>query len=173
LTIANIMTPTPSRPQTARLDQRMSPQSLPASNQPGEQQAPKAPVPYVAASQAAAITAAAQSPTQAQAKTQTGTSAPQVQPAPQEQTAATDDASTKAREAELKRQADKRKAQWAGRRKYDQQREQELRDAQARMQDDDAPRDVVIRRDWRDERNDYGRPEGMPFPRLSLFGSED
>jgi hypothetical protein len=87
----------------------------------------------------------------------------------------------KARDADPKRQADQRKAdrrqQWTERQKYDQQREQELRDAQARMQDDDAPRDVVIRRDWHDDRRDYrddstGPPVRMGFPPFNLFGPD-
>jgi hypothetical protein len=163
LTIANIMSPTPSRPQTTRLDQRMPPQPVASSNQPDGQQAP-APVPYVAASQAAAISAAPQSQqTQAQVKTQAGSQAPQT--------------------AAPSAQADKRRAdrqqQWAGRRKYDQQREQALRDAQARMQDDDGPRGVVIRRDdydrrnWRDDRADSDPPARFAFPGFNLFGSEN
>ncbi len=184
LTIASIMSPTSSRPQATRLDQRMSPQPVPASNQPDER---KAPVPYVAASQAAAITAAHQSQTQTQAKTQSGTQAGSS--APREQTAASDadatDDATKARDADLKRQPDKRKAdrqqQWAGRRKHDQQREQELRDAQARMQDDDGPRDVVIRRDlrddydrrgWREDRADSDQPARFGFPRFNFLGPD-
>jgi hypothetical protein len=78
---------------------------------------------------------------------------------------------------DLKRQADKRKAdrqqQWTERRKYELQRDQ---DAQARMQDDDAPRDVVIRRDdrrdWREDRDDSDQPPSIQFPRINLFGPE-
>jgi len=176
LTIASVMSPMPPRPQATRLEQRTSPQPLPTSNRVDEQRAPQAPVPYVAASRAAAITAAPQSQTQTLAKTQGGT--PASQPAPREKAAAIDDANArdsdkdanKARDANLKRQADKRKAgqqQWAGRRKkYDQQREQELRDAQAEMQDDDGPRDVVIRR------GDYDQPARLELPRFNLFGAD-
>jgi hypothetical protein len=163
LAIADIMSPTPARPEMTRLEQRSLPRPLPASIQPHELQAQQAPVPYVAASQAAAVTAAHpqnQTQTRTQANAQAGTPASQTasplpQPAPREQ-------------------ADKRKSdrqqQWAGRRKNDQQREQELRDAQARMADDDGPRDVVIRRDWREDRADYDQPARFGFPRFNLFG---
>ena len=133
-----------------------------------------------------------------QLKAATATPAPQ--PVPHEEIAATDDANAKdtnskdvnkTRDADLKRQADQRKSdrqrQWADRRKRDQQqqrdqqqRDQDLRDAQARMQDDDGPRDVVVRRDWRDDRRNWrdDRDGPSPSPRFGapafgLFGSDD
>jgi hypothetical protein len=195
LTIANMVSPSPSRPEATRLEQRVSSQPVapPKQSDPQQAQQPQAPIPYVAASQAAAITPA---PAQNQPQTQASNPPPQTakpppQPAPPEQTAATDDAA-KAGEVDLKRQTSRRKAdrqtQWTDRRKYDDQREQELRDAQARMQDDDAPRDVVIRRDWRDDRHGWGgdrrgqredrdedsdRPIRIPFPGFNLFRTDD
>jgi hypothetical protein len=175
----------------------------------GPQQS-QTPVPYVAPSQAAVTPAPEktqpQSPTPAQpvqagnppSKPSTATpkaasATPAPQPAPHEETATTDDANAKdtnkdankTRDADSKWQADQRKAdrqrQWADRRRRDQQqREQDLRDAQARMQDDDGPRDVVVRRDgrrnWRDDRDareDNGPPARSGFPGFTVFGPED
>jgi hypothetical protein len=207
--LANVMNPNPSHQQTSRLEQRTSPQPQAASNEPDQaQQQSQAPVPYVAANQTAA-TPAVPEKNQPQPQTpvkpvQAGNSPPKAvtaTPAPQpvahEETAATDDAKdtnkdvTKTRDADSKRQADQRKndrqRQWADRRKRDQQqrdqqqRDQDLRDAQARMQDDDGPRDVVVRRDdrrnWRDDRDarqDYvPPPTRFGAPAFGLFGSDD
>jgi len=49
------------------------------------------------------------------------------------------------------------------------------------MQDDDGPREVVIRRGWPDGRRDWregdrdvsDRPMRFDFPRFGLFGSDD
>jgi type IV secretory pathway VirB10-like protein len=188
LTIANIMSPLPPRHDTTRLEQRVSAQPLPAQNQPDQvKQQPQAPVPYLAASPpAAAQPASSQAQNEANAPAaQTATQAPRA--LPREQAAASDDAAARARDADARRQADRRKSdrqqQWADRRKYEQQREQELRDAQARMQDDDESRDVVIRRDWRDdrrgwredrdERDDYAPTMRFGFPKIIPFGSDD
>jgi hypothetical protein len=64
-----------------------------------------------------------------------------------------------------------------------------MRDAQARMRDDDGPRDVMIRRDWRDDRDrggwredrrdwresrdDSDRPMRFGFPNFNLFGPDN
>jgi len=211
--LANVMNPNPSLQQASRLDQRASSQPPAASNRPDEKGQPQsqAPVPYVAASQAAATPATPekkqpqpQTPAQpvqagnSQPKAATATPAPQ--PVAHEETAATDDANAKdtnkdvgkTRDADLKRQTDQRKndrqRQWADRRKRDQQqqqrdqqqRDQDLRDAQARMQDDDGPRDVVVRRDWRDDRRNWRDDRDVPpppprfgAPAFGLFGSDD
>ena len=187
--LANVMNPNPHQ-QTSRLEQHLSAQPLAASNRPDEkeQQQSQAPVPYVAATLAASNTSATTQPDQSQAAAATSPAAtPASQPVPFAQTA-TDDTTVKTRDADSKRQADQRKIdrqrQWADRRKRDQQqREQDLRDAQARMQDDDGPRDVVVRRDWRDDRRnwrddrdareDTGPPARSGFPGFTVFGPED
>jgi hypothetical protein len=191
--LANVMNPNPHQ-QTSRLEQHLSAQPLAASNRPDEkeQQQSQAPVPYVAATLAASNTSATAQPDQSQAQTAAATppppaATPAPQPVPLAQTAI-DDATVKTRDADSKRQADQRKTdrqrQWADRRKRDQQqREQDLRDAQARMHDDDGPRDVVVRRDWRDDRRswrddrdareDNGPPARSGFPGFTVFGPED
>jgi hypothetical protein len=204
LTIANMMSPSPPRQEAARVEQRVSPypateakasdvsKSTDASKQQPDKSSlqSQAPVPYVAATQTAAGADVAAQPAEdqpqqaAQSQAQAPSAAPKQQADSHEQAAAPDDAAVKAREADAKRQADKHKSdrqqQWADRRKYDLQRQQELLDAQARMQDDDAPRDVVIRRDdrrdWRDDRDqepDRPPPFPFPFPRMNLFGAPD
>jgi hypothetical protein len=188
--LANVMNPNPQQ-QTSRLEQHRSAQPLAASNRPDEkgQQQSQAPVRYVAATLAASNTSATAQPDQSQAQTAAAAppspaASPAPQPVPFAQTA-TDDATVKTRDGDSKRQADQRKTdrqrQWADRRKRDQQqREQDLRDAQARMQDDDGPRDVVVRRDgrrnWRDDRDareDNGPPARSGFPGFTVFGPED
>jgi hypothetical protein len=191
--LANVMNPNPHQ-QTSRLEQHLSAQPLAASNRPDEkeQQQSQAPVPYVAATLAASNTSATAQPDQSHAQTAAAAppppaATPAPQPVPLAQTAI-DDATVKTRDADSKRQADQRKTdrqrQWADRRKRDQQqREQDLRDAQARMQDDDGPRDVVVRRDWRDDRRswrddrdareDNGPPARSGFPGFTVFGPED
>jgi hypothetical protein len=205
--LANVMNPNPSHQQTSHLEQHMSSQPPAASSRPDEkgQQQSQAPVPYVAANQTA-VTPAVPNQPQPQTSAQpvqagnsppkAATATPAPQPVPHQETAATDDPNAKdankdvnkTRDADLKRPADQRKndrqRQWADRRKRDQQqRDQDLRDAQARMQDDDGPRDVVVRRDWRDARRnwrddrdareDYGPPARPAVPGFTVFGPED
>jgi hypothetical protein len=191
--LANVMNPNPHQ-QTSRLEQHLSAQPLAASNRPDEkeQQQSQAPVPYVTATLAASNTSTTAQPDQVQARTVAAAppslaAIPAPQPVPFAQTTI-DDATVKTRDADSKRQADQRKIdrqrQWADRRNRDQQqRKQDLRDAQARMQDDDGPRDVVVRRDWRDDRRswsdnrdareDNGPPARSGFPGFTVFGPED
>jgi hypothetical protein len=90
---------------------------------------------------------------------------PTVQPAAtREQVAAADDPYAKARDADLKRAAERRKAerrsQWADRRRYQPSREQELRDVEERVREDTEVRAY-------DQ-----RPVRVEYPQVRLFEAE-
>jgi hypothetical protein len=187
LTIANVMNPHQDKLEQTKLEQRMSAKPIPPSaeaDQPKQQaEQGKAPVPNVAATNAAAIstnTPAAQSepPPQKQAAAPAPQPSPQPadakvandQPAkpaepqtakapaaPREQASSDDsnakaqspeDANATARDSDLKRlAAEKRKAQrrqqWADRKKAQQQRDAEQRDADANARRDNDDRPVI------------------------------
>ncbi len=196
LTIANVLSPHQEKLEQTKLEQRMSAKPISPSaqtDQPKVQTANtstatdkpqaepgKAPVPYVAATNAAiSANNAPATPGEPQPQAQAAASSPQpaeakvanesVKPAepqtampqspPREQaSSAPEDANAKARDTDLKRlAAEKRKAdrrqQWADRKKAQQQRDAELRDVEASVRrDTDGPR-IVVRQDD----DDFGR----------------
>ena len=90
---------------------------------------------------------------------------PTVQPAAmREQVSTADDAYAKARDADLKRAAERRKAerrsQWADRRRYQPSREQELRDVEERVREDTEVRAY-------DQ-----RPVRVEYPQVRFFEAE-
>jgi len=92
-------------------------------------------------------------------------SSPAMQPAAmREQVSAADDAYAKARDADLKRAAERRKAerrsQWADRRHYQPSREQELRDVEERVREDTEARTY-------DQ-----RPVRVEYPQVRFFEAE-
>jgi hypothetical protein len=99
-------------------------------------------------------------------------SAPSVQPAvTHEQSSAPDDANAKARDSDVKRNADlkraerrkaERRQQWVDRRRIQQSR-QELRDVEASVRDDS---DVHVYREESEQ------PVRIGFPQIRLFGAE-
>jgi hypothetical protein len=110
LTVANILSPYPGKHETTKLERRMSPEPVFAANEP------QAPVPHVAATLAAsnsfASAAAAPNPQDhSEPQRQASNPAPSVPPAQQRQASAVEDANAKAREADLKRLAEQRKAE--------------------------------------------------------------
>jgi hypothetical protein len=181
LLIADMVSPKSSRQgaEQTRLERRMSPEPIPAANEPSE------PVQYLAASQLPAAVAAP--PAQAQDQTQPANSgsagaqatdasatappataqaaapaaqsaAPAAQPVAREQAAASDEA--KARNADAKRAAEKRKLerrqQWADRR-----RQQELRAVEERVREETEPRQEFA-----------PEPARIEMPLIRLFGSD-
>jgi hypothetical protein len=99
--------------------------------------------------------------------------APSVQPAgTHEQSSAPDDANTKTRDPDGKRDADlkraerrkaERRQQWADRRRIQQGREQELRDVEASVREDSEVRVY---------HEDREQPVRVGFPQIRLFGPE-
>jgi hypothetical protein len=99
------------------------------------------------------------------------------QPATNDEASTPENVYAKTRDADLKRQVDKRKdrrQQWATRRQ--QQRDQEMRDVEDQVREDRGPRDYIVRRDDSDrrdfDRTDFGRPTGFDFPRINFFGPD-
>ena len=184
LLMADIISPKSPRQRTemTRLERRMSPEPIQAA--PGASE----PVQYLAAPQLSAPGAAvAPAPAQAQPQTETGNSqsagaqpaataaaaqpealAPQpappaAQPVTHEQTAAPENALAKARDAEVKRAAEKRKLerrqQWVEKRRQRQQ--QELRAVEERVREETEPRQVFA-----------AEPARIEMPQIRLFGPE-
>ena len=184
LVIADMIHPKPARQGTemTRLERRMSPEPIPAAPGPSE------PAQYLAASQPSAPgTAVAAAPAQVQPQTETGSSvsasarpaetaaatqpeapAPQpataaAQPVAHEPTDAAENALAKAREADLKRAAEKRRLerrqQWAERRRQRQQ--QELRAVEEKVREETGPRQVFA-----------AEPVRIEMPQIRLFGPE-
>jgi hypothetical protein len=92
-------------------------------------------------------------------------SSPTMQPAAQrEQASAADDSYAKARDADVRRAAERRKAerrsQWADRRRYQPSREQELRDVEERVREDTEARTY-------DQ-----RPVRVEYPQVRFFEAE-
>ncbi|HTC96443.1 MAG TPA: hypothetical protein VK734_01900 [Bradyrhizobium sp.] len=105
-------------------------------------------------------------------------------PATHDEASAPENAYAKARDADLKRQDDKRKSdrhqQWAAR--HQQQRDPDMRDVEEQVRRASGSREVIVRRDDSDHRDydrrdddrpDYGRPTGFGFPHLNFFGPDD
>jgi hypothetical protein len=185
LLIANIISPTAKQgAEMTRLERRMSPEPIAATATPSE------PVLYLAAPQPSAPTtvvaavpppAATQAPAQDEAQAVNPASPPAqpaeasvaaqpAAPAPQPATAAArepaaapDDALARARDAEVKRAVEKRKAeqrlQWAERRRRRQQ--QELRAVEERVRDETEPRRVFA-----------AEPVRIEMPQIRLFGPD-
>jgi hypothetical protein len=144
--VASAPTPaTPDKPQTEGAD-RAPDAARTATVQPAEQTAATEP--------AAKPPEASKSPRPV----------PAAQAAAREPTAAPENAFAKARDAELKRAADKRKAerrmqQWADRRRH---QEQQLQDVEQRV------REATESRDFIEE-----RPVRAEMPRIRLFGQDE
>jgi hypothetical protein len=180
LTIANIMSPhSPKRGvEMTKLEQRTSGEPIPAANAPAE------PVPYLAATQppqtppqpnAANAAPAPRQPAEPTAAAEVAAKPPQapaspppappVQAAPQEQAAAPENAFGKARDADLKQAAEKRKAerrqQWADRRRHQRRGDEELRDVEQKVREETEPQHFVE------------RPVRVETPRIRLFGSDN
>jgi hypothetical protein len=182
--IADMIHPKPARQGTemTRLERRMSPEPIPAAPGPSE------PVQYLAAPQPSAPgTAVAAAPARTQSQTETGNSvsasaqpaetaaatqpeapAPQPatvagQPVAHEPTDAAENALARARDADLKRAAEKRRLerrqQWAERRRQRQQ--QELRAVEEKVREETGPRQVFA-----------AEPVRIEMPQIRLFGLE-
>jgi len=175
LLMANIVNPHPSKNGTemTRLEQRMSARPIRVIADPSE------PVPYLAATQAAAtnpIVVAAPAENQPQpTPPQTepaNTSQAAVQPAePAAQAArapaaSPEDSSAKVRDVDMKRAgAEKRRAdrrqQWAEKRRYQQRQEQELRDVEQKVREQTEPAQAFT-----------AEPVKLDMPRIRLFDAE-
>jgi hypothetical protein len=182
LLIANIVSPTTPRQgtETTHLERRMSPEPIQAVVGPSE------PVPYLAAPQLSAPGAAvagaappadtttAAAPAAPAAPPATAPAPPSNSPAQQQRSVASEDAFAKAREADVRRDAeakraaaDRRKAerrqQWADKRRYQQRQAQELRDVEDKVREETEPRR---------ERVFAAEPVKIEMPQIRLFGPE-
>jgi hypothetical protein len=173
LLISNIVSPHEPRTEISRLEQRMSSKPIPVSNAPSE------PVPYLAATQAipSATTTSESQPQPAAPTPATETvaanppppdAAPAVQapqPAPREQAAVPENAFAKARDADVKRVTEKRKAerrqQWTERRRHLQRQDQELREVEEKIREETEPRQAFT-----------VEPARLEMPRIRLFEAE-
>lgn len=158
LVIANVVSPHSPKAEMTKLERRMSPE----------------PVPYLAATQPpSAGPAVAATPMQAE-QTQPQTEAANRAPAaaqPAEQTAANEptakreDAFAKAREADVMRTTEKRKAerrqQWVDRRRLQQREDQEMQDVERKVREDTGPRDFSE------------RPARIEMLRMRPFGQDE
>jgi hypothetical protein len=158
LLISNIVSPHEPKTEMSKLELRMS-KPIPVNNAPAE------PVPQQEASQAAPAAAnAAQAEPQPSAQpSETVAANPPppsdataaIQPAPHEQAAAPENASTKARDSDVKRVTEKRKAE---RRRYRQRPDQDLRDVEDKVREETEPRQVFT-----------AEPVRLEMPRIRLF----
>jgi hypothetical protein len=174
LLISNVVSPHEPRTEMSRLEQRMSSKPIPVSNAPSE------PVPYLAATQAipsAATTSESQpqppAPTPATETVAANPPPPPdavpavqaLQPAPREQAAVPENDFAKARDADVKRVTEKRKAerrqQWTERRRHLQRQDQELREVEEKIREETEPRQA-----FRVE------PARLEMPRIRLFEAE-
>jgi hypothetical protein len=191
LLIADMVSPKPPKQgvETTRLERRMSPQPIQASNapSPASTNAPSEPVPYLAAPQPTAPNAAvAAVPAQPQTEPENSTSipakptdtaaaaqpaAPTAQPATpavqvvaREQPAAADNAVAKGRDADVKRVTEKRRAerrlQWTTERRRQPRQDQDLRAVEEKIREETEPR------------REFAEPVRMERPRILLFGEE-
>jgi hypothetical protein len=173
LLISNIVSPHETRTELSKLELRMSSKPIPVSNEPSE------PVPYLAETQAtlSAATAPEVQPQAAAptppAETVAASSSPSdaapaiqaAQPAPREQAAAPENAVAQARDADVKRVMDKRKAerrqQWTERRRHLQRQDQELRAVEEKVREETEPRQAFT-----------PEPVKLEMPRIKLFDPE-
>jgi hypothetical protein len=158
-----------SAPQAPRLSETQAPR-------PSEKQAPR-PSETTASNEQASKPSDPPKPPAASAKPSDAAasrpSAPSVQPAvTHEQASAPDDANAKARDSDVKRDADlkraerrkaERRQQWPDRRRIQQGREQELRDVEASVREDS---------ELRVYRENSEQPVRIGFPQIRLFGAE-
>jgi len=182
LLVANIISPHSPKNGTemTRLEQRMSAKPIPVITGPLE------PVPYLAATQAAAtnpvVVAPADQPEQGQQTEATNaasppqqpteaaaardTAAPAAQPVAHEQAGSPQDAVARARDADTrravveKRRYDRRQ-QWAEKRRYQQRQDQELREVEQKVREETEPTQAVA-----------AEPARLEMPRIRLFESE-
>jgi hypothetical protein len=179
LLIADIVSPKSPKQgtETTRLERHMASAPIPAAATPSE------PVPYLSAPQLPAPGAAiAAAPAQPQAQTEAANSAstaarpadtslarqpeasspqpatPAVQTAAREPTAAPEEAFAKARDADVKRRAERRQ-QWAEKRRQRQQ--QELRAVEIKVREEIEPRQEFMAERVRSD-----------MPQIRLFGPE-
>jgi len=167
LLISNIVSPHEPRVEMSKLELRMSAKPIQASNAPSEPAPQAAPAaadsaqaePQRTAPEQPAETAAAKPPPPSDAVPVTQAA----QPVPREPIAAPENAFAKARDADVKRVTEKRKAerrqQWTERRRYRQ--DQELRDVEARVREETEPRQAFTT-----------EPVRLEMPRIKLFDPE-
>jgi len=171
LLISNIVSPHEPRTEMSKLELRMSSKPIPVSNAPSE------PVPYLAATEATPsdVTAPETQPQPAApappAETVAASSSPSdaapaiqaAQSAPREQISASENAFAKARDADVKRVTEKRRAerrqQWTERRR--QRQDRELRDVEEKVRDATEPRQAFT-----------PEPVRLEMPRIKLFDAE-
>jgi hypothetical protein len=181
LLMADIMGAKSPKPGTemTRLERRMSPEPIKAAEAPPE------PVPYLAAAPPGPGAAVAAAPAQVQPQTEvaksapaqpadTSTTVPPASPAPQiaaapvaqpaapEKIATPADALARARDADIRRAEDKRRAerrqQWAERRR---QKQQELKAVEQKVREDIEPRQEPA-----------VEPVKIEMPQIRLFGPD-
>ena len=172
LLFANMLSPKAPKQgmEQTRLERRMSPQPIQASDAAAQ------PVPYLAASQppapgvaAAAAPAQAADTSAAPQKEAPATPAAAATPVMRESTAASDDAMARARDADLKRMVEKRRIerrqQWTERRRrqprQEQRQDQELRAVEEKVREETEPR-----------REFTADPVRIEVPQIRLFGPE-
>jgi hypothetical protein len=168
LLISSIVSPHEPKTEMSKLELRMS-KPIPVSNAPSE------PVPYVAATQAIpSATDAAHAEPQPTPQSETvaannpsppSDAAPPAPAAPREQAVAPEDAFAKARDADVKRVTEKRKAerrqQWTERRRHQQRQDQELRQVEEKVREQTEPRQAFT-----------VEPARLEMPRIRLFEDE-
>jgi hypothetical protein len=176
LLISNILSPHEPKIEVSRLEQRMSSKPIPVSNAPSE------PVPYLAATQAVPSAATAAEAPQPQPPAPTpptetvaanppspsdAVPAQAPQPAPREQAVAVEpeNAFAKARDTDVKRVKEKRKAerrqQWTERRRHLQRQDQELREVEEKVREATEPRQAFT-----------VEPARLEMRRIRLFEDE-
>jgi hypothetical protein len=155
LLISNIVSPHEPRTEMSKLELRMSSKPIPATNNTSE------PVPQPEATQTAppAETVAANPPP----PSDTTAAIQAAQPASPEPAAAPENAFAKARDADVKRVTEKRRAerrqQWTERRLHHQ--DQELRDVEEKVRQETQPRQAFT-----------VEPVRLEMPRIRLFDPE-
>jgi hypothetical protein len=172
LLISNIVSPHEPKTEMSKLELRMS-KPIAVSNAPSE------PVPYLEASQAVPAAAnAAQAQPQPPVAPQSAETVAAASPppdaapaieaaqlAPLEQTAAPENALAKARDADVKRVTEKRKAerrqQWTERRRHLPRQDQELRDVEEKVREETGLREAFT-----------AEPVRLEMPRIRLFDPE-
>jgi len=170
LLISNIVSPHELRTEMSKLELRMSAKPIAVSNAPSE------PVPYLEASQVApaaanAVQAEPQPPAQpaetAAANPPPPSDAiPATQSAPREQAAAPENVTANARDADVKRVTEKRRAerrqQWAERRRHQPRQDLELREVEQKVREETEPRQAFT-----------AEPVRLEMPRIRLFDDDE